>query len=131
MPALPVTRVNALRRVVLLAVAIALVGTQAIGLHHRVEHGATIGWVDPGAIDALASTPSTTDAHIVGAAPATTDHHCAAIDALALGDGPPASSLPAVVIAASARAVTAPANPLLLSARRQPFQARAPPALLS
>lgn len=127
----PLSRLrHGLRAVLLAGVTVALLGTQAIGLHHRIEHGTVVGWVNPAA-GAWASPLALNGTDLANATPAKVDHHCAAIDALALSDGLPASSLPIIVTSASPQSIAAPQSSPLPSARRQPFQARAPPALLS
>lgn len=99
-----------MRRLVLAFIVVGLFGTQAIGLVHRVEHGSSAGWID-----------------VAGGPGAASEHHCAAIDALALGAGPP--------VAISATADRSPAAaPVLAACPSGParahvgcFRARAPP----
>jgi hypothetical protein len=37
---------RSLQRSLLIAVAVALIGTQTIGVHHRVKHGTASGWIN-------------------------------------------------------------------------------------
>jgi hypothetical protein len=113
---------GSLQRSLLIAVAVALIGTQTIGVQHRVEHGTATGWI---ADDHHTAIEPEGDSHD------SDTHSCAAVDALALGDGPPA---PALSLAACAPAAT----PLADRSQRAPetsalrsFHARAPPASLS
>jgi hypothetical protein len=122
------SKVKSLQRSLLTAVIVALIGTQTIGLHHRVEHGTAHGWVD--ATEAV-SADNDLDHEHASHEPAPVNHDCAAVDALALGDGPPAAIVASAAMApAEARVVDAtdsdPARtPLSL------FHPRAPPASLS
>ena len=118
------------RRWLLTAVAIALVGAQSLGLHHRIEHGTATGWSSSAAIE-----PVDVHEHVAANAepgePESNEHNCAAIDALALGDGLPLVALQAPTTSQAPERVdhrnTHSAQPL----RLQPFQARAPPVLSS
>jgi hypothetical protein len=121
---------------------VALLATQAIGLVHRIEHGSTAAWHDraaahPGVGEIALGEPMPPErASHAGQSghdePDAGDdrlHSCAAIDALALGDGPP--SLPAPLhdlprVATPALAVTAAAA---YAAASRPYLARAPPPL--
>jgi hypothetical protein len=117
-----------LRRSLLTAAAIALVSTQTIGLHHRIEHGTASGWIDAVEPDHEDAEAHADHVHQDGDDP---EHNCAAVDALALGDSPPAATVTSSVqLLAAAQAVgreqSSPESP-----RLRPFQARAPPTLLS
>ena len=107
-------RVNWLQRSLLTAIAVAVVGTQSLGLYHRIEHG-TAEWLG-------ASQPAQSG---------TAEHDCAAIDALALAHGASATAIvfhmspPEAADALSSEQ----SNPVVPSLR--PFQARAPPVFLS
>ncbi len=122
-------KVNWLQRSFLAAIAIAFVGTQSLGLYHRIEHSSAAGW-----IDALHTAAPLSQACFADPAPAqsgTAEHHCAAIDALALADAPPAAAilLPTSPPAATHKFSSKPPDPAV--SRLAPFQARAPPVLLS
>ena len=122
-----------LRRSLLAVLAAALVLTQAVGMHHRIEHSAAGGWtggVERGAPSAGSAdlAPGDHGADHVGG---IEKHQCVAVDALALGCGPPQApvSMPASP-PATARVAdnpqSCPRTDLFLA-----FEARAPPAFLS
>lgn len=123
-----------LRRSLLAAVAAALVFTQAIGLHHRIDHSAARGWTggaEHGPLNhAVPADPASQDHH-AGLDTGTAEHHCEAIDALALGDGPPMAKVHAEVSPpAISQAVDRP-QPFANSSILRAFEARAPPAFFS
>lgn len=122
-----------LRRSLLAAVAAALVLTQAVGLLHRIEHGAAGGWtggVEHGASSAEPADSASCDhgaEHVGG----TAEHHCVAVDALALGDGPPQAPLSTPASPpVTARVVDNP-QPCPQTYLLRAFEARAPPTFLS
>jgi len=121
------------RRSLILAIAATLVLLQTNGLHHRVAHGTATGWSAGHSHEAaIHAEPTDPDAHEHGAGKAddAAGHDCAALDALALGGGPPHAAPP--IPASSIKAARIPdlARPFLRSFSLQAFQARAPPALL-
>jgi hypothetical protein len=107
-------RANWLKRSLLTAIAVALVGTQSLGLYHRIGHS-TAEWLG-------ASQPAQSN---------TAEHDCAAIDALALAHGPSATAITFHMSPPEAANAlgSEQSNPLVPSL--QPFQARAPPVFLS
>lgn len=122
-----------LRRTLLTALAAALVLAQAGGLQHRIEHTAAGGWT--GGIERCAPSAGASDSvscdhgadHVGG----TAKHHCVAVDALALGDGPPHAPLsmpasPPVTARVADNPRACPRTDGFLA-----FAARAPPAVLS
>jgi len=121
-------KVNWLQRSFLAAIAIAFVGTQSLGLYHRIEHSTAAGWI--GALN-TARLSQACFADLALAQDGTAEHHCAAIDALALADAPPAAAilLPTSPPAATHKFSSKPPNPAV--SRLLPFQARAPPVVLS
>lgn len=118
------SRATLLQRIVLAAVAVALVGAQVVGLHHRVEHFGLAGWASAAiAVDAHETHPASPD-HDDG----SPEHSCAAVDAAATGN---ALALAAVEIAPAPvedNAITRSSAEAIALARRAPFDARAPPA---
>lgn len=120
-------RVNWLQRSLLTAIAVALVGTQSLGLYHRIEHS-TSGWLG-------SSSPARLVGAVLADAPpapgGVAEHDCAAIDALALAHGasPPGISFHAMAPVAADVASCEQPNPVVTALR--PFQARAPPLVLS
>ncbi|MGH6622648.1 MAG: hypothetical protein ACREBN_01690 [Burkholderiaceae bacterium] len=124
--------VKSWQRVLLTGIAVALIGTQTIGLHHRIEHGSAKAWLASAAVAASepANFAEDTADHASGTR-SSTEHHCAAIDALALGDGPPATALH---VPCRTEATTQIVAIDLQAPARSPassFQARAPPVFLS
>lgn len=119
-------------------VALTILGTQAVGFVHRIEHGHSGGslqssessaGVDRGARHVSASLEAHPPAAALeSAAGLDREHSCAAIDALALGDGPPSAAISVVATppAEAASPPSAPAGPD--AAPRLPYFARAPPA---
>jgi len=122
------SKVNWLQRSFLAAIAIAFVGTQSLGLYHRIEHSTAAGWI--GALH-TARLSQACFADPALAQGGTAEHHCAAIDALALADAPPAAAilLPTSPPAATHKFSSKPPDPAV--SRLAPFQARAPPVVLS
>jgi hypothetical protein len=122
------------RWTLVLVVAIALLTAQALGLQHRIEHRAPTGWTHAGghALAQAAALANATDCDHDALPPSGATHHsCAALDALALGDGPPG---------AVAQPPAAPPSPTRVVERRAPcsphdvrlaFEARGPPATFS
>lgn len=122
-----------LRRSLLAALAAVLVLTQAVGLQHRIEHSAAGGWTGGAAHVAPGAEPADSASCDHGAEPVggTEKHHCAAVDALALGGGPPQSAVPTPALPSAATRVADKPQRCPQTCWFQAFQARAPPALLS
>jgi ABC-type Zn2+ transport system substrate-binding protein/surface adhesin len=124
----------ALQRWLLAIVAIAVVGAQSYGGLHRIEHAHLAA--GGAAFDASHEAHGHDHDHDHAHDFATDDsgdgrHNCAAIDALALGDGPPATtSLAAAEEPATGARFAAAAVPAA-HARPCPFEARAPPSHFS
>jgi hypothetical protein len=114
------------QRWLLTAVAIALVGAQSLGLNHRIEHGTAAGRSSSAAIEPVDHLH-----HAEPAEPESDEHNCAAIDALALGDGPPLVALQAPITPQAAERVDHRNSHSVQPLRLQPFQARAPPTFFS
>jgi hypothetical protein len=96
--------------------------TQAIGLVHRVEHGDAGGWIAGAGAE---------HRHLADGADAASEHHCAAFDALTLGDSPPAAGpATAVVAPVEVRAAPTPA-PARAPTHVAGARARAPPSSIS
>jgi len=123
-----------LRRSLLAAVAAALVLTQAVGLLHRIEHSAAGGWtggVEHGAPSHAEPADLASFDHGVEHIGGTAEHHCAAVDALALGDGPPQEAVPTPASPPVAARVADNPQPCPQTYLFRAFEARAPPAVLS
>lgn len=122
------------RRSLLLALSIALIFTQAIGLYHRIEHSAAGGWtggVEYGAPNHAEPADLAAGDHGAEHLSGTAEHHCAAVDALALGDGPPQAAAPPPASPRVAARVADNLQPRPQSSFLRAFEARAPPALVS
>jgi hypothetical protein len=118
------------QRWLLSAVTIALVGAQSLGLNHRIEHGTATGWSSSAAIESV-DHPQHATATAKPAEPQSGKHDCAAIDALALGDGLPLVALQAPITPQAAERIDHRNSHSAQPLRLQPFQARAPPAFFS
>lgn len=127
------------RRALIVAwLALAILGAQAVGCLHRLEHGGPGGWahvVPHGA----SSSGSPQDALARVAEPALPadllpvpgddpTHACAAVDALALGAGPPSATAVAVAPAVAAAASFRQPAPAPDATRLHRYRARAPPS---
>lgn len=117
-------KIRSLQRSLLIAVAVALIGTQTIGVHHRVKHGTASGWINGVHAEHKSAGPEAGHQDPV-------THDCAALDALALGNGPPASAPPLLFSepVATPFAFRSQSDPETAALR--PFHARAPPPSLS
>jgi hypothetical protein len=115
---------RSLQRSLLIAVAVALIGMQTIGVHHRVEHGTASGWIDGVHAEHESAGPEAEHHDPV-------THDCAALDALALGNGPAASAPPLLFSAPGATPFAFRSQPDPGTAALRPFHARAPPPSLS
>lgn len=121
------------RAVLMAAVAVAIIGVQAVGLRHRIEHATAYGWlfgplVEQHGHHAVDESHGHPAAELDdGAGDGERAHDCAAIDALALGD-----TAPGVVVALPARPPAAGRFVAEVTgftpATVCPFHARAPPA---
>lgn len=120
-------RLRTLRHALLPLLAAALLAMQGAGLQHRIEHGGTPAWTGQPQALLVSALRGFDAAHDTAPAP---EHHCSAIDSHTLADAPPAWIVSWEPVTAGVQEVAAHAAQLFIAARKQPFQARAPPPSL-
>lgn len=128
---LALPRATPLQRIVLAAMAVALVGAQALGLQHRIDHYEPTGWTHSLARPAAAVDARETYAVSFGHADGSPEHSCAAVDAGATGSALPVAAVGMAPAPVEDSAIAEPSAQSIAIAVRAPFRARAPPAFTS